>query len=163
MQKSLSIEYPWLAILTLAAVRSSIRVDGASPHDPLTGLPVYPGITDPSSLPQADFCGKQMQGDFYIVVKDRVDVVTNWYGRHLPGFRQYHARTDGRSQDTFFSSDGTREVTVTGSKAGTAVYSISYGRFQPGLSAREMASFNQPKETCPMKPAVPGSTPLSYH
>jgi hypothetical protein len=162
MQKSLSIQYPWLAILTLAAVMSSIRVDAASPNDPLTGLPVYPGITDPSSLPQADFCGKKMQGDFYIVVEDRVDVVTNWYGRHLPGFRKYHARIDGRSQDTFFSSDGTEEVTVTGSKAGTAVYSISYGRFQPGLSAHEMASFNQPKKACPMKPAVPGSTSLSY-
>jgi hypothetical protein len=140
-----------IKLLLLAWLTSGAAVL-AAPHltsDPQTGLPIYPGVRDPSPLPKAAVCGKQMQGDFYIVMGDKVDAVADWYAKHLAGFKKYHATSDGRTQDTFFKPDGTQEVTVTGSRGNTGeVFSISYGRFQPALSLREMASFNQEKRVC---------------
>jgi hypothetical protein len=145
-QKLFSTKYRWLAI---AIVTVAFNGAAAAPtNDPLTGLPVYPGVTGSNSLPQSGFCGKQMQKDFYIVMGNKVDVVTKWYVGHLPGYRKYHAVIDGRSQDTFFSPDGSAEVTVTGTRAGPAVYSISYGRFQPGLTTRETVSFSRSRKGC---------------
>ena len=89
-----------------------------------------------------------MQKDFYIVMGNKVDVVTKWYVGHLPGYRKYHAVADGRSQDTFFSPNGSAEVTVTGTSAGFGVYSICYGRFQPELTTREIISFSQSRKGC---------------
>ena len=120
----------------------------ASTSDSVTSLPVYPGVTDPDPLPKANVCRKAMQGDFYMVMGQKVDVVVDWYAKHLAGFKKYHAITDHRSQDTFFNSDGTQEVTVTGSPNSTEVFSISYGRFQPGLAEPERASFNTGKQVC---------------
>lgn len=145
-QRLFSPKYRWLAIAIFTVAVNG--ADAATTNDPLTGLPVYPGVTDSNPLPQSDFCGKQMQKDFYIVMGNKVDVVTKWYVGHLPGYRKYHAVTDGRSQDTFFSPNGSAEVTVTGTRAGSAVYSISYGRFQPGLTTREIISFSQSRKGC---------------
>jgi hypothetical protein len=131
------------------AVAVSIFAAGASAsNDSLTGLPVYPGLTDPNPLPKANLCGKAMVGDFYIVMENKVDVVVSWYAQHLSGFKKYHAVVDGRSQDTFWSSDGTQEVTVTGTPNSSEVYSVSYGKFTPGLSAPQMATFNTGKQVC---------------
>jgi hypothetical protein len=47
-----------------------------------------------------------------MVMGEKVDVVVDWYAKHLAGFKKYQAVTDHRSQDTFFNSDGTQEVTV---------------------------------------------------
>jgi hypothetical protein len=145
-QRLFSTKYRWLAIAIFTVACNGS--DAATTNDPLTGLPVYPGVTDSNPLPQSGFCGKQMQKDLYIVMGKRVDVVKKWYVGHLPGYRKYHAVTDGRSQDTFFSPNGSAEVTVTGTRAGPAVYSISYGRFQPGLTSREIISFYQSRKGC---------------
>lgn len=137
-------------LLFISIVGSAARLvaGAASTSDPVTSLPVYPGVTDPDPLPRANVCRKAMQGDFYMVMGQKVDVVVGWYARHLTGFRKYHAISDRRSQDTFFNSDGTQEVTVTGSPNSTEVFSISYGRFQPGLAEPERASFNTGKQVC---------------
>ena len=79
-------------------------------NDSITGLPVYPGIGSPEPLPKATFCGKQMDGSFYIAMNgkgERVQLVAAWYAKHLRGFRAYHASTDGRTQDTFFNQEQT--------------------------------------------------------
>ena len=120
----------------------------SSTSDSVTSLPVYPGLTDPNPLPRANVCRKAMEGDFYMVMGQKVDVVVDWYVKHLVGFKKYHALTDHRSQDTFFNSEGTQEVTVTGSPNSTEVFSISYGRFEPGLAEPERASFNTGKQVC---------------
>jgi len=138
----------WLAISIVAIFLCLTGVKAASRNDPLTGLPVYPGVSDPSPLRDSDFCGKHMQGDFYIVMGEKFGAVATWYGRHLIGYHKYHSVTDGRSRITFFSADGSDEVTVTASRASSAVYSISYGHFQPGLPAQEMISFSKSQTAC---------------
>ena len=139
---------PFVIKCLLLISAACILAGAASTNDAVTGLPVYPGVTDPDPLPKARVSRKAMQGEFYMVMAQKVDVVVDWYARHLAGFKKYHAMTDHRSQDTFFNSDGTQEVTVTGSPNSTEVFSISYGRFQPGLSEPERASFNTGKQVC---------------
>jgi hypothetical protein len=121
--------------------------------DPLTGLPLYPGAgSGPIHMPDAHICKSAMKGNFYVVNGAKVDVTVAWYATHLQGFHKRHSYVDGRTQDTFFSADGTLEVTVTGSPGGPSdnadAYGISYGRFEPGLKEKGMASFNQPKMVC---------------
>lgn len=135
-------------LLLITIMSGSACLFAASTNDPVTRLPVYPGVTDPDPLPRATVCRKAMEGDFYIVMGQKVDAVVDWYAKHLAGFKKYHAVTDHRSQDTFFNSDGTQEVTVTGNPNNTEVFSISYGRFEPGLAEPERASFNTGKQLC---------------
>lgn len=138
-----------LLLITIVGGAACLFAGSApSTGDSVTSLPVYPSVTDPSPLPNASVCRKAMQGDFYIVMGQKVDVVVDWYAKHLAGFKKYHAITDHRSQDTFFNSDGTQEVTVTGNPNSTEVFSISYGRFQPGLAEAERTSFNTGKQVC---------------
>ena len=61
-----------------------------------------------------------MQADFYTVYDSKVDATLVWYGVHLPGFKRTHAYTAKRSQDTFYNSEGTMAVSVTGSSGKAA-------------------------------------------
>ena len=105
-------------------------------------------MTDPGPLPTTVLCKSQSSGNFFIVSGKNTRDLTNWYTAALPGFKKYPAVTDGRTQVTFFSADGTQEVTITGNPNSTEAYSISYGRFHPGLTTAAMASFNTGKMIC---------------
>ena len=147
MQRLFVIKH--LLLITIVGGSAWVFASSAAPtNDPVTSLPVYPGVTDPDPLPRANVCRKAMQGDFYMVMGQKVDIVVDWYAKHLVGFKKYHAMTDHRSQDTFFNLDGTQEVTVTGSPNSTEVFSISYGSFQTRLAEPERASFNTGKQVC---------------
>ena len=98
-----------LLVAIVGGAACVLASSAASTNDPVTSLPVYPGVTDPDPLPKASVCRKTMQEDFYMVMGQNVDVVVDWYARHLAGYKKYHAITDHRSQDTFFNSDGTKK------------------------------------------------------
>jgi hypothetical protein len=134
-----------LAALACAAIFTFGVNAGGLTSDPLTNLPLCPGVTDPDPLPKATVCKSQTNRDFSIVRGNRVDTVADWYSKHLNGFKKYHPVMDGRTKGTFFNSDGTQEVTVTGTPNSPDVCSISYGRFEPGLSVSQMATFNTGK------------------
>jgi hypothetical protein len=119
-----------------------------STKDKITGLPVYPGVANPNPLPTTVVCKSQTSGEFFIASGETTRDVANWYTAALPGFKKFAAVIDGRSQDTYFSADGTQEVTITGRPNSPEVYSISYGRFHPGLSTSAMGSFNTGKMIC---------------
>ena len=58
-----------------------------------------------------------MKADFYTIYDSKVDATLGWYGAHLPGFKKTHPYAANRSQDTFYKTDGTVLVSVTGSPA----------------------------------------------
>jgi len=76
-----------------------------STKDKITGLPVYPGVTDPHPMPTTVVCKSQTSGSFFIVSGEKTREVANWYPAALPGFKKFTAVTDGRSQDTYFSAE----------------------------------------------------------
>ena len=127
--------------------------------DPLTGLPLYPATesrlhlgNDPTRLPHSTVCGSNMQADFYTVYDSKVDATLGWYGAHLPGFKKTHAYAANRSQDTFYNSEHSLAVSVTGSSGkaheNTETYSVVYFRFQPALSEKAIIGLNQQKVIC---------------
>ncbi|MGA9355825.1 MAG: hypothetical protein WBV46_19210 [Terriglobales bacterium] len=128
--------------------------------DPLTGLPLYPATdsrlhlgNDPTQLPESTVCGSTVQADFYSVYDSKVDATLVWYAIHLPGFKRTHAYAAKRSQDTFYKSDGTLAVSVTGSSAkadeNTETYSVVYSRFRPALPEKAIIGLNQQQVICP--------------
>ena len=141
-----------LGLVLAGAQMSASEADTASPvnstKDKTTGLPIYPGVTETGPLPTTVVCKSQSSGNFFIVSGKNTRDLTNWYTAALPGFKKYPAVTDGRTQVTYFSADGTQEVTITGNPNSPEAYSISYGRFHPGLSTSAMASFNTGKMIC---------------
>lgn len=128
-------------------------------EDPLTNLPLYPATdsrlhlgNEPTRLPESNVCGSKMQADFYPVYESKVDATLVWYGAHLPGFKKTHAYAANRSQDTFYNSERTLAVSVTGSSGktdeNTETYSVVYFRFQPALPEKAIIGLNQQKVIC---------------
>jgi hypothetical protein len=145
--KLVSIAVFGLCVVLTGAGRAAPTVD------PLTGLPLYPGAgPDPTHMPDTRICKSALKANFYFVSDSKVDATVAWYASHLQGFHKHHSYNDRRTQDTFFNADGTFEVTVTGSPGGpsdnTDTYAVSYGRFEPGLKEKAMASFSQPNMVC---------------
>lgn len=150
-----------LALILLCAIfMAAHRGAKLLTTDPLTGLPLYPATdsrlhlgNEPTRVPDGTVCKSQMQADFYPVYDSKVDVTLAWYAAHLHDFKTTHAYAAGRSQDTFYKSDGTIIVSVTGSggKEGenTDTYSVLYARLQPGLAEKTIIGLNQQKVVCP--------------
>jgi hypothetical protein len=113
--------------------------------DPLTGLPLMPATAnslgnEPVTMPDWEVCKSKVQSDSYSVYNSKVSVTLKWYAERLSGFQKAHGFVDGRSQDVFYSADGTTVVAVTGNQGkdgeDTETYGVSYTRFQPGLPAK---------------------------
>jgi hypothetical protein len=140
-----------LAFSTLAAAATLSK-------DPLTGLPLIPatsgpiGGNEPTKIPDSQICKSKVQSEYYPVFNSKVSVTLNWYASRLTGFHKSHAFADGRSQNVFYSADGTTAVAVTGARGkdgeDTETYAVSYTRFQPGLSEKEIIGLNQHNIVC---------------
>jgi len=127
--------------------------------DPLTNLPLYPAAESrlhlgnpPTRLPDHPLCKSTMQTDFYSIFDSNTSTTLAWYESHLPGFHKTHSFANQRAQDTFYNSDGTLIVSVTGKpgKDGvdTGSYAVVYERFQPGIPEKVILSMNEHKVVC---------------
>jgi hypothetical protein len=148
----MKIAWIFLGLLLAGAQMGASEADAASPvdaaKDKITGLPVYPGVNEAAPLPATVLCKSQSSGDFFIVAGKNTKEVADWYTAALPGFKKFSAVMGGTSQDTYFSADGTQEITLTGRRNSPEAYLISYRRFYPGLTGTAMASFNSGKMIC---------------
>ncbi|HVR23512.1 MAG TPA: hypothetical protein VMU26_09325 [Candidatus Polarisedimenticolia bacterium] len=150
----------FVAILVLSFVFTAWGGTKLLTTDPLTGLPLHPGTdsrlhlgNEPTQLPESQVCKSKMQADFYSVYDSKVNATLAWYDAHLPGFKKTHAYAANRSQDTYYKTDGTVLVAVTGSpgKDGENMdtYSVLYARLQPGLPEKTIVALNQQRVVCP--------------
>jgi hypothetical protein len=150
-------------ILAITVVFCLVAIAGGNTKlltaDPLTNLPLYPATdsrlhlgNEPTRLPESEVCASKVQADFYAVYDSKVDATLVWYGAHLPGFKKTHAYAANRSQDTFYNSERTLAVSVTGSSGkadeNTETYSVVYSRFRPALPEKAIISLNEQKVIC---------------
>jgi hypothetical protein len=141
----------WKSLL-LAAIAttlvSTVPGYGAnSANDPVSGLPLFPGLHPQNEPIDLTACRKQGQGNQYFpggTVAANID----WYKAHLPGFQLYHAMWDDRSQDTFWSPDGTKGVNITGTPKSDRAFSVMYLQMKSGLTDHERAAFSPSNPTC---------------
>jgi len=130
-----------------------------STTDPLTGLPLIPASyarpfgSQPIEMPSSTICKSKFQGNSYNSVDAKVDATVAWYSAHLPGFKKIHGYSGERSQDAFYKPDGTLLVIITGShgKEGenTDTYSVSYEKYEPGLSEKTITGLTRGNLICP--------------
>lgn len=147
-----------LAGSTLFLLTGSAPGQQQPPTDRLTGLPLYPGTrpavgtADPMELPGWSVCKSNAKGNFYLVFNSKVDATVAWYAAHLPGFKRTHGYAANRSQDTFYKSDGSVLVGVTGTQGkdgeNTDAYSVVYIRLQPPASEKTIIGMNLQKVVC---------------
>lgn len=133
-------------------------------NDPLTGLPLLPASESakktgnaPVKMPDGSVCKTKMQGNFYKVydyfAKDNIkqaDAIT-FYTAHLPGFKKGESSDHGMT--IYSNADGTIVVIVIAqlktSDGIARTSSVSYERYQPGISEKTIASFLQKRIVCP--------------
>jgi hypothetical protein len=137
----------------------SARAGGSAKTDLLTGLPLYPAVSnridpgDPVKLPESHLCKSKMQTDFYSTYDAQMDATVAWCGTNLQGFKKTESYIDGHAHDTFYNADGTMIVSVTGSRGkqgeNTATYSISYTKVTPGVPEKTILGMIEHKIVCP--------------
>jgi hypothetical protein len=108
--------------------------------------PDHPGNNDPADMPGGQLCKSKMQADFYSVYDSTMDASVAWYDAHLRGFHKV-PNTSG-SKDIFYNDADTLAVLVMAGKDNTETRSISYYRFEPGVSAKAIVSMTQTKLVC---------------
>jgi hypothetical protein len=156
-----------LILITLITILGSSLAASAETAsltaDPLTGLPLFPA-TDPglhlgnqpgnapTKIPDTQVCKSKMEANFYSVFGVKMDATVAWYAAHLQGFHKAHGYTNQRSKDLFYNDAGTMVVSVMGNRGkdgeNTEVFSVTYYRFQPGLTAKTIISIGQDKFVC---------------
>jgi hypothetical protein len=131
-----------MLLLVMAAVTAAANT--TLTEDPLTGLPVVPSPdrlhlgNQPVVLPETQVCKSKALMNFYRPNGIQVNSTVAWYASRLLGFKKTHAWANARTQDTFYKSDGTAIVSITGDPGpdgqDAEVYGIVYGKFTPGIS-----------------------------
>jgi hypothetical protein len=138
-----------IALFALVGFAFSARA-ADSATDPVSGLPLFPGMTPENSPMKIVVCKKQAQINLYHPDDQSVAKDLAWYTARLPGYRKHHFDWDRRSQDTLYSPDGTKAVNIVGSPSpyNDNVFGVSYMTFQPGLTEHEMAVFSPSNTSC---------------
>jgi hypothetical protein len=130
--------------------------------DPLTSLPLIAATdsgkhiagmaytyNEPTKLKRAPVCKSQVQAEFYSLFNIKVDAAVAWYSSHLTGYKKVSGQSSNSSQTAFYNADGTIVVLLTGD-AGTPseAHSVTYERYQPGISEKTIAALTQGKMIC---------------
>ena len=139
--------------LLLAAVALSLSITApafaAGPaNDPVSGLPLAPGMTPSNDAMSITICGKPAQANQYMPARHTVAADIAWYKAQLPGYHMVHAFWSDRSQDTFFSPDGTKGVNITGTPKSDKVFSVMYLSLKTGLTEHQWMVFSPSNPSC---------------
>ena len=104
-------------------------------------------------MPDYTICKSKMQAEFYLIYKMKVDDAAAWYSAHLSGFKKFAGYDSQRAQIIFRNNDGSILVVVTGNPGAKGqnvdAYSVSYQRYQPGISEKTVDSITFGKVVCP--------------
>ena len=134
-----------------AALAFAVPAYGAdSAKDPVSGLALAPGLTPSNDAMSINICGKPAQANQYTFISDSHTVPADiaWYKAHLPGYHMVHAFWDNRSQDTFFSPDGTKGVNITGTPKSDKTFSVMYLILKTGLTEHQWMVFSPSNPSC---------------
>jgi hypothetical protein len=148
-EMSNSITRSLLLLTAVAVFTLVVPAHGAGPtNDPVSGLPLAPGMTPSNEPLSITICGKPAQANQYAFLSDTVAADIAWYKAHLPGYHMVHAFWSDRSQDTFFSPDGTKGVSITGTPKSDKVFSVMYLTLKTGLTEHQWTAFSPSNPTC---------------
>lgn len=146
--KSLNVTSLLLAV-SAAVLALALPAYAASPAtDPVSGLPLAPGLHASNDSMQMNICRKPAQFNQYLPGNNTVAADIAWYKANLAGYHMVHAFWDNRSQDTFYSPDGTKGVNITGTPKSDRVFSVTYISLKNGLTEHEWTAFSPTNPSC---------------
>ncbi len=139
-----------LAAIGAALVFTVPAFAAGSANDPISGLPLAPGMMPGNSPLSITICGKPAQANQYPLIFKLEKVADDiaWYKAHLPGYHMVHAFWDDRSQDTFFSPDGTKGVNITGTPKSDKTFSVMYIVVKAPLTEHQWMVFSPSNASC---------------
>ena len=138
-----------LLLIAFSVLAFAVPAFAGSANDPVSGLPLAPGITPSNDPMSITICGKPAQANQYPLSGNHTvpgDIA--WYKAHLPGYHMVHGFWSNRSQDTFFSPDGTKGVNITGVPQGDRVFSVMYLSLKTGLTEHQWTVFSPSNPSC---------------
>jgi hypothetical protein len=133
--------------IAISVLALAMPAFAGSANDPVSGLPLPPGVTAGNNPLSITICGKPAQANQAFSDATVADDIA-WFKAHLPGYHMVHAFWDDRSQDTFVSPDGTKGVTVTGTPKSDQVFSLMYLSLKTGLTEHQWKVFSPSNPTC---------------
>jgi hypothetical protein len=133
--------------IAISVLALAMPAFAGSANDPVSGLPLPPGVTASNDPLSITICGKPAQANQVFSRAAVADDIA-WFKAHLPGYHLVHAFWDGRSQDTFFSPDGTKGVNITGTPKSDKVFSLMYLSLKTGLTEHQWTVFSPSNPTC---------------
>jgi hypothetical protein len=136
-----------LALLALILIPAA-SARAADTTDKVTGLPLHPGLSVQQQL-DSPVCGHAAN----MVIYDTPSTATlteyvSWYRSQLKGSHYVHKVWSERAQEMFYSSDGSRGVSLTGSKGGPGVYAVTYMKMSAPLTTAQMDAFSPSNPSC---------------
>jgi hypothetical protein len=139
-----------LLLIATSVLALSVPAFAGSANDPVSDLPLAPGMTPSSNPLSITICGKPAQANQYSLIfhGDTVAADIAWYKAHLPGYHMVHAFWDNRSQDTFVSPDGTKGVNITGTPKSDKAFSVMYLILKTRLTEHQWMVFSPSNPSC---------------
>lgn len=137
------------AIAAIAATTSSaVIARGADGVDTLTGLPLHPGLTVQQQV-TSRVCGHPADMVIYDAPRSAtLAEYMTWYGAQLKGSHHVHQMWSDRAQESFYSADGARGVSLTASKSGPGVFAVTYMKMSAPLTTKQMDAFSPSNAQC---------------
>ena len=127
------------ALLSAAAAESSEKS---------TGLPLHPGLTFQQEV-DSPVCGHKAQMTLYDVPPTAtLAEYLSWYKDQLKGFHYVHKVWTKRAQEMFYSADGSKGISLTGSAVGPGVFAVTYMKMSVKLTTHQMDAFDPSNPSC---------------
>jgi hypothetical protein len=124
-----------------------LPVAAQADSDPSTGLPLHPGITLQQKL-DSFVCGKPSKLTIYDTPMPPMAEYLAWSKNQLPGFLHVHQVWANRAQELFYSSDGTKGISITGTPQGGLVFAITYIKISGSLTTHQQQAFSPSNASC---------------
>jgi hypothetical protein len=115
---------PFVSIFSVILITLAASPGGAAQTDPITQLPLYPGITFVNKAAQ-NVCGTTVASDTFSA-QGAIATVEAWYSAHLNGFKKIKGAARNYPYDIFVNADSTSSVTVMGSGVKNAMEAVIY-------------------------------------
>jgi hypothetical protein len=135
-------------MLLAGAVAGSTLALAAESTEKLTGLPLHQGLSFQQAV-NAPVCGKNASMNLYDARPDAslVEYIT-WHKEQLKNFHYVHKVWDARPQELFYSPDGSRGVSITGTPDGKGVFAVTYIKLSSNLTTHQEDAFDPSNPNC---------------
>jgi hypothetical protein len=121
----------------------------ADTNEKMTGLPLYLGL-DFQQTVNSGVCGKPGTMNIYDVnVKDKsLASYLAWYKQQLKDFHYVHKVWSDRPQEMFYSPDGSKGISITGTPDGKYVFAVTYMKLSSNLTTHQEDAFDPSNASC---------------